>query len=108
MWTAERIGYRPGQIKAPAGTLISDMRHGRLFGCRIGVPARLAGADGGSRVVARVVETPWTGSATRDAARHCDASSSAHAGLHGRSDPPEMGAGLLITQRSRVQIPPRY
>ncbi len=66
----------------------------------------LAHADGISGVVTGVVETPWTGSETRDATRHCGASSSAHAGLHGRGGSAWMGAGLLITQRSRVQIPP--
>jgi hypothetical protein len=35
----------------------------------------------------RVVETPWTGGAIRDAARHRGAESSAHAGLHGRGKP---------------------
>jgi hypothetical protein len=67
---------------------------------------RLASVDGSSGVVARVVETPWTGSATRDAARHRAAETSAHAGLHGRDESAWTGAGLLITQRSRVQIPP--
>jgi hypothetical protein len=47
---------------------------------------QLAHADGSSRVVAPVVETPWTGSATRDAVRHCGAESSAHAGLHRRDE----------------------
>ena len=69
-------------------------------------PGRLARTEGSCGVVADVVETPWTGSETRDVARHYSASSSAHAGLGRRSDPPWMGTGLLITQRSRVQIPP--
>ena len=67
---------------------------------------RLARADGGSGVVAGVVETPWTGGASRDAVRHRDAGSSADAGQRGRGESAWMGAGLLITQRSRVQIPP--
>jgi hypothetical protein len=62
--------------------------------------------DGSSAVVRGVVETPWTSSATPDAARHRDASSSAHAGLHGRGKSAWTGTGLLITERSRVQIPP--
>jgi hypothetical protein len=33
-------------------------------------PGRQAGADGGCGVVADVVETPWTGGAIRDVARH--------------------------------------
>ena len=57
-------------------------------------------------VVTRVVETPWTGSATRDAVRHRGAECRADAGLHGRGEPAWTGTGLLITQRSRVQIPP--
>jgi hypothetical protein len=43
---------------------------------------------------------------TRDAVRHRDAESSADAGLDGRDEPVWTKAGLLITQRSRVQIPP--
>ena len=50
-------------------------------------PGWSAHADGGSGVVAGVVETPWTGSATRDAVRHRDAQSSADAGLDGRDEP---------------------
>jgi hypothetical protein len=42
-------------------------------------------ADGSSGVVARVIETPWTGSATPDAARHRGAASSADAGLGRRA-----------------------
>ncbi len=57
-------------------------------------------------VVTPVVETSWIGSDTGDAVRHCDAWCSAHAGQHGRGDSAWMGTGLLITQRSRVQIPP--
>src|SRR5207344_2453808 len=57
-------------------------------------------------VVTPVVETSWIGSDTGDAVRHCDSWCSAHAGQHGRGDSAWMGTGLLITQRSRVQIPP--
>ncbi len=66
----------------------------------------LAHIEGSCGVVADVVETLWTGGETRDVVRHCGAWSSAHAGLHGRSGPPWMGASLLITQRSQVQILP--
>ena len=69
-------------------------------------PGRLARADGGWRVVATVVKTPWTGSASQDAAGRRDAGSSADAGLDRRDESAWTGAGLLITQRSRVQIPP--
>jgi len=57
-------------------------------------------------VVAGVVETPWTGGASPDTVRHRRPGTSAHAGLHGRGEPAWMGAGLLITQRSQVQILP--
>jgi hypothetical protein len=70
-------------------------------------PDQSAGADSRGRgVVAGVVETPWTGGAIRDAVRHRDAVSSADTGLRGRGESAWTGAGLLITQRSRVQIPP--
>jgi hypothetical protein len=87
-------------------------RDGSVIG-RLQLPGRTSGqsarADGSFWVVARVVETSWTGSATRDAVRRRDAGSSADAGLtglDGRDERAWMGAGLLITQRSRVQIPP--
>src|SRR5215469_16256840 len=67
---------------------------------------RLARADGGLGVVANVVETPWTGSATGDAMRRRGAESSAAAGLNRRDEAVWTRAGCLITQRSRVQIPP--
>ncbi len=91
----------------PHGRLVSSPQvaaaHGapdRRSGCR------LARADGGSGVVAGVVETPWTGGASRDAVRRCDAVSGADAGLPRRSESLWTGTVLLITQRSRVQIPP--
>ena len=66
---------------------------------------RLAHPDCSSGVVARVAETPWTGSATRDAVRRHDTVSIADARPLRRGLPSWMEAGLLITQRSRVQIP---
>src|SRR6185437_4540566 len=89
------------------GTLISSEVFVRqIIALRINVPGWPAHADGGSGVVAGVVETPWTGSDTRDAVRHRDPASSANAGLDGRGESSQTGTGLLITQRSRVQIPP--
>jgi hypothetical protein len=92
---------------ARPGTLISsEVVMWQIVAFRFDVPRLAARADGGSGVVAGVVETSWTGSATRDAVRHRGAASSAHAGLHGCGESSWTGAGLLITQRSRVQIPP--
>ena len=53
------------------GTLIwSRVFVWQIIAFRISVPGWSAHADGGSGVIAGVVETPWTGSATRDAVRH--------------------------------------
>jgi hypothetical protein len=65
-----------------------------------------AGVDGSFAVVTGVVETPWTGSDTRGVVRHRGAGSSGDAGLDGRDEPAWTATVLLITQRSRVQIPP--
>jgi hypothetical protein len=55
---------------ARPGTLISsEVFVWQIVAFRIDVPGWPARADGGSGVVARVVETPWTGSATPDAVR---------------------------------------
>jgi hypothetical protein len=53
----------------------------QIVAFRISVPGWPARADGGCGVVAGVVETPWTGSDTRDAVRHRDVACSANAGL---------------------------
>jgi hypothetical protein len=86
--------------------LISSAGHRVQMGASDRRPGWPAGVDGSFAVVTRVVETPWTGGAIRDAARHRGAQSSAHAGLHGRDGPPWTGTGFLIPQRSRVQLPP--
>src|SRR5689334_22962064 len=107
-------------LLADAGSWQRVRLHGERKACRDGsVIGRLqppgptsgqsARADGSFWVVARVVETSWTGSATGDAVRRRDAGSSADAGLtglDGRDERAWTGTVLLITQRSRVQIPP--
>src|SRR5580704_1556196 len=85
---------------------LNSLLSSRRMGCA-GSTSRMACWCGWQlAVVAGVVETPWTGSAARDAVRHGDAGISADAGLHGRDESAWTGTGLLITQRSRVQIPP--
>ena len=93
-------GGRPGRVISCPGRPVADRG---MLDRRSG---HLARADGSSGVVAPVAETPWTSSATRDAVRHRDAESSADSGLDRHAEPPWMGVGRLITQRSRVQIPP--
>jgi hypothetical protein len=68
-------------------------------------PGRLARADGGLGVAACVAETPWTGRAARDGGRRRGFLGRANAGLRGLAGP-WTTVVCLITQRSRVQIPP--
>src|SRR5215472_3943259 len=99
-WRVTAHGHTVVSCPSPQVTTV----HGapdRRSGCR------LARAHGGSGVVAGVVETSWTGGASRDAVRRCDVASSADAGLPRRSESSWTGTGLLITQRSEVQnLPP--
>src|SRR5262249_1887280 len=81
-WPAERRQARSSSIR-----VVADRG---APGRRSGPPAALIG---GSGVVAGVVETSWTGSATRDVARHFDTASSADAGLRGRGESAWMGTG---------------
>src|SRR5690348_18353545 len=101
LWPWRVIARGHTVVSCPSPQVVAA--HGtpdRRSGCR------LARADGGSGVVADVVETPWTGGASRDAVRHRGAVSSADAGLPRLSESLWTGTGLLMTQRSRVQIPP--
>ena len=86
-----------GPLSCWSGTWLGPLREGFLQAAvevfrsrQVGTAAisfgQLAHADGSSRVVAPVVETPWTGSATRDVARHSNAASSANTGLHGHGE----------------------
>jgi hypothetical protein len=88
-WT---LGYGDGPgggWRTAPGTLISsEVIVWQIVALRVNVPGWSAHADGGSGVVAGVAETPWTGSATRDAVRHRDAASGADAGLDGRGESP--------------------
>src|SRR5690349_6229128 len=83
---------------------MAEIINGRGVGCRCArvgsASGRLAHPDCSSGVVARVAETPWTGSATRDAVRRHDTVSIADARPLRRGLPSWMEAGLLITQRS--------
>jgi hypothetical protein len=80
------IGIWRGMAHGSGTLLSSEVLAWQIIAFRINLPGWSAHADGGSGVVAGVVETPWTGSATRDAVRHRDAASSADAGLDGRGE----------------------
>jgi hypothetical protein len=57
-------------------------------------------------VAACVAETPWTKTVARDGGRRRGSPRRVDARLHGLPGPSWTTAALLITQRSRVQIPP--
>ena len=84
LWRWPGVGWRT----APDTLISSEVIVWRIVALRVNVPGWSAHADGGSGVVAGVAETPWTGSATRDAVKHRDAASGADAGLDGRGESP--------------------
>lgn len=86
-WPGAGPGYC-GRVSCRWPWRSADVFHGRQVAIAVIDFGRQAHADGSSGVLARVVETPWTISATPDAARHRGAASSAGAGLDRRSDPP--------------------